>query len=365
MIHSDEPDMDRLPAQPRPAETAPEAQESREHDRGAAPADATRGVVRKVMLGTVLGALVLAALAFYADAQQLRQALVSLDVRYFALALVLATSNYALRFLRWQYYLRAVDVHIPVARSARVFVSGFVMSVTPGKLGEVFKSMLLFESDGVPLARTAPIVLAERITDLIALVTLAALGSLAFPEATAAALLGALTVIALLAMVGIRPVGNFALSLGARLPLVRRAVPPAREALESLRTMLRPAALLTTSVLSMISWSLECAALFALVHGFPDHTITPLAAAFSYAAPTIVGALAMLPGGVGLTEAGMTGALLQVGGATMTRGSAGAITILIRLATLWWAVLLGLVALFAFRRHDVPNALATQKPATT
>ncbi|MCA9535395.1 MAG: flippase-like domain-containing protein [Myxococcales bacterium] len=319
-------------------------------------ADATRGVVRKVMVGTLLGALVMAALTFYADARGMGRALASLDLRYFALALALATSNYALRFVRWQYYLRCVNVRVPWQRSARIFVAGFVMSVTPGKLGEVFKSMLLFESDGVPLARTAPIVLAERITDLIALVTLAALGSLAFPQATAAALLGGGTVLALLTLVGVRPLGDLALRVAARLPLIKRIAPALEHALESLRSMLRPSALLTTSLLAVVSWSLECAALFALVHGFPGLHITPLSATFAYAAPTIVGALAMLPGGVGLTEVGMTGALLEVCGGAITRASAGAITILIRLATLWWAVLLGLVALFAFRRYDVGSA---------
>lgn len=316
-------------------------------------ADATRGVVRKVMVGTLLGALVMAALTFYADARGMGRALASLNLRYFALALGLSTSNYALRFVRWQYYLRCVNVRVPWQRSARIFVAGFVMSVTPGKLGEVFKSMLLFESDGVPLARTAPIVLAERITDLIALVTLAALGSLAFPQATAAALLGGGTVLALLTLVGVRPLGDLALRVAARLPLIKRIAPALEHALESLRSMLRPPALLTTSLLAVLSWGLECAALFALVHGFPGLHITPLSATFAYAAPTIVGALAMLPGGVGLTEVGMTGALLEVCGGAITRASAGAITILIRLATLWWAVLLGLVALFAFRRYDI------------
>jgi uncharacterized membrane protein YbhN (UPF0104 family) len=73
----------------------------------------------------------------------------------------------------------------------------------------------------------------------------------------------------------------------------------------------------------------------------------------------------MLPGGVGLTEVGMTGALLEVGGSAITRGSAGAITILIRLATLWWAVLLGLLALAAFRRYDTPRIAPETRAVTT
>ncbi|MBK6577439.1 MAG: hypothetical protein IPG17_14770 [Sandaracinaceae bacterium] len=146
-------------------------------------------------------------------------------------------------------------------------------------------------------------------------------------------------------------------------PGVRRAVPAAHVALDSLRTMLRPGSLLTTSALGVVSWSLECAALFVLVHGF-RLTIAPLAAIFAYAAPPSWAPRAAA-GGVGLTEVGMTGALLEVGGSAITRGSAGAITILIRLATLWWAVLLGLLALVAFRRHDAPRILLKQESTNT
>ena len=60
------------------------------------------------------------------------------------------------------------------------FLSGFVLTVTPGKVGEVFKSLVLFETHGVPIARTAPIVVAERVTDLIGVIILIVLGSLGF-----------------------------------------------------------------------------------------------------------------------------------------------------------------------------------------
>ena len=46
--------------------------------------------------------------------------------------------------------------------------------MTPGKLGEVAQSYLLRETDGVPMARSAPIVVAERVTDLVALLVFAA-----------------------------------------------------------------------------------------------------------------------------------------------------------------------------------------------
>ncbi|MCZ7680459.1 MAG: flippase-like domain-containing protein [Sandaracinaceae bacterium] len=153
---------------------------------------ATRGLVRKVLLGTLLGALVLAALSLYADVSALGASLGAFDWSAFAVALALATGNYALRYVRWQLYLRRIDVAVPHAESALVFLSGFVMSVTPGKLGEVFKSLLLYESRGVSIAKTAPVVFAERLTDLVALVILTALGSLSFAEGVPIAVAGAL-----------------------------------------------------------------------------------------------------------------------------------------------------------------------------
>jgi uncharacterized protein (TIRG00374 family) len=76
------------------------------------------------------------------------------------------------------------------------------------------------------------------------------------------------------------------------------------------------------------------------------------AAIFAYSASTMAGALAMLPGGLGITEAGMTGLLQALGGSTMTKEVATAATILTRLATLWFAVAIGLIALALYRAHQ-------------
>src|SRR5690606_22572932 len=200
---------------PPVSEPAPEADVS-------AARRATQGLVRKVLIGTVLGALVLAGLSLYADVSALAASLGAFAWSAFALARALATGNYVLRYLRWQYYLRRIGVDVPHRESALVFLSGFVMSVTPGKLGEVFKSLLLYESRGTSIARSAPVVFAERLTDLIALVLLTALGCLSFEEGVPIAIGGALVVAVLLLASAWRPLGERLLSVAARLPLVRR-----------------------------------------------------------------------------------------------------------------------------------------------
>jgi uncharacterized membrane protein YbhN (UPF0104 family) len=311
-----------------------------------------RNLTRKVMVAALFGGLVFAALALYGDVTKLRNAARGFSPGAVAVGFGLALGNYGLRIWRWQYYLHCIDVSVPLFESSIVFLSGFVMSVTPGKVGEVFKSLLLYESRGVSMVRTAPIVVAERLTDLIALVLLTALGSLAFELGIIIAAAGALLVSGLVLVCAYRPLGEALLGLAARLGPLRKIVHKLREAYESLLSMLRPGPLLFGTLLAVIAWSLECGSLYAIVHGFPGATLPWDATVFAYSASTIAGALAMLPGGLGVTEAGMAGLLQALGGSTMTKEVATAATILVRLATLWFAVGIGVIALGVYRAQQ-------------
>ncbi len=306
---------------------------------------AARNIGRKLVAGMLLAAIVFAALALYGDVQELRRTVKAFAPSAFAVALLFAGGNYVLRIARWQYYLRQIGVRIPLGESALVFLAGFVMSVTPGKVGEVFKSLLLYESRGTSIARTAPIVVAERLTDLIALVLLISAGALAFEQGVSVALSSALLVSALLLLCAYRPLGRFALRLTARVPLLRRFTPKLSEAYEALLEMTRPAPLLIGSALALLAWGLECGSLYAIVHGFDGVVMSWDGATFAYAASTLAGAIAMMPGGLGVTEIGMTALLQTLGGPSMTAAVATAATMLVRVATLWFAVLIGLLAL--------------------
>ncbi|MBO6938913.1 MAG: flippase-like domain-containing protein [Deltaproteobacteria bacterium] len=324
-----------------------------------APSEAkTGGLAKKILLATLFGALVFAGLALYSDVQELTDNLGRYQWRYFVYGLGLATANYALRFLRWQYYLARLKVPlgapngVPTGDSARIFVAGFVMSVTPGKVGEVFKSVLLQSSHGVPLARTAPIVVAERLTDLLALVLLTAIASLAFEGGALIALAGGAFVAVIWVACAWRPLGELGLRIAGKLPVLNRLEERLREAYDALHELVRPTPLAVASLLALVSWGLECVSLLVIALGFEGVVLSLLEATFAYGGPTIVGALVLLPGGLGATEAGMTGVLEAFEVPGMTTSVAIAITMLVRLATLWWAVVLGVFALAWHRARE-------------
>ena len=132
-----------------------------------------KGLVRKVVLGVAAGIAVYVGFSIWANARDVGAALARFDWTAALLGLLLAAGNYGIRWARWEYYLRRLGIRIAGRDSVLVFLAGFALTVTPGKLGEAVKALLLRQSHGISATRTAPIVVAERITDLTALLVLA------------------------------------------------------------------------------------------------------------------------------------------------------------------------------------------------
>jgi len=115
-------------------------------------------------------------LGLYADFGSLGEELASFRWELFPLALALTALNYLLRFFRWQRYLAKLEIEVPPGRSFAIFVAGLTMTITPAKLGELLKSGLLKRAYDVPVRRSGPVVLAERVTDATGVVVLAVVG---------------------------------------------------------------------------------------------------------------------------------------------------------------------------------------------
>jgi uncharacterized protein (TIRG00374 family) len=289
-----------------------------------------------------------AAFAMIGDVHHLGDALDAFHWPALGVAVALALGNYLIRFVRWQYYLTRQRVRVPVGTSALVFGAGLSLSITPAKLGELVKSYLLRELCDVPAARTAPIVVAERVTDLIALLVLAVIGVAAYgidPRLVVVA--GALIATGLVLLAWQRPTRAL-IDLVTRPSRIRRLREPLHETLGHLAALCRPGPLVIATALAIPAWGCECVGFAVICNAFPGaHVALPLAAAI-YSGTTIAGALSFLPGGLGVTEGAMTLALVD-GATHLDRSTAVAATLLTRLATLWFAVALGVVMLAVAR----------------
>lgn len=313
--------------------------------------------IRRILYAMLLGVAVYGAFVVYSDYSKIEQSLSHFRVHAFFLACALAFGNYVLRFFKWEFYLSRLDIRgINKTDSFLTFLSGFVLTVTPGKVGEVFKSLVLFETHKVPMTKTAPIVVAERATDVLGIVVLIAFGSIGFEGGLMWAGIGAGLVLVLLVVVANRKLSLWLIGIVGRLPgALGRMAPKLEAAYESLATMLKPQNLFVPTLLSVGAWMLECLALWVILGGFGETTSIPLCT-FFYATSTLVGAIVPVPGGLGVTESSLMAQMTQLG--NVEKGTAGAAMILVRLATLWFAVLVGFIALTVMKRRH-PGLLAS------
>jgi uncharacterized protein (TIRG00374 family) len=298
-----------------------------------------------------LGALIgFAALAAFGDLHQLGDRLGDFAWSGFAACLALALGNYVIRFLRWQLYLSRADIRIPVGASAIVFGSGLSLAITPAKLGELVKSYLLRELHGVPVTRSAPIVVAERVTDLLALLIVAVIGVAAYGVAPMVAIGATVVVSGLLVVLAWPALANALIAVLTRPRPLARLRTPLQDTYANLATLCQPRVLVVATSLAVPAWLCECIGFSIVIDSFAATHCSVGLAMVIYAATTIAGALSFLPGGLGVTEGAMT-LLLVRSAAHLDESTATAATLLTRFATLWFAVVLGLAFLAVARRR--------------
>jgi uncharacterized protein (TIRG00374 family) len=302
---------------------------------------------KNFILALVLGLAVYLVLAVVSGLEDLRDALSGFDVFLVPAILGLVSLSYAVRFVRWTYYLRLLKVRVPLRANAAIFAAGLSMTISPGKLGEVLKCVFIKDVAGTPVARTAPAVVAERVTDGTGMVLWGLLGALAFS-------FGPWLLLLFLALtgVGIAVLRSRRLSLLAekalrKLPLLDRLAPHVGDFHGASNELLAFRPLVVASAISFLGWGLECAAVYLCALGVGAEEPF-LVVVFVFAVSSLAGAASMLPGGIGAAEAGMAGMFTAVAG--LSGGLAVALTFIVRLTTLWFATLVGVAGLLLVRR---------------
>ena len=302
---------------------------------------------QKVIVSVVIAGVLYLAFTIYADFAQVLNAFKKFNLLLLPLLLLLSFLNYFTRFLKWDYYLSVVKVKMKKIDSLSTFMSGLIMSVTPAKLGEVLKSVLVKEITGEPISKTAPIILAERITDFLSLLLIAIVGAYVFDYGGNITIIVAAFFVILIVIISNKKIALPIINLSERIPLIKKYIHNIHSAYESSYQLLKLKPLILMTILSLISWGFECLGYYFILLNF-DVNFGLLWASFSYSFSTIVGAISMLPGGLGLTEGSLTYLLIEKG---IAADISVTTTFIVRAVTLWFAVLVGIVSLSFYQKR--------------
>ena len=304
-------------------------------------APATRLSIKKLllMLGLVATAYA-AALAFFGE-ESPAAAFTGLFSLTGLAAAALCLLNYLLRGLRWRGWMAHYQRPLGVLEGLRLYVAGYALTPTPGNVGEAVRGLWLVRQP-LGTAQSLAIFGAERLADLLCLLLMAlpALGWLWWHSAQGLSSLGfgfwgwslGLLAVAVLGGLAVFVVGRRIL----RQPRWAARLSWLREAWHCLAH--QPWRWLA---LTLTSWAAQGLAVALLCRAAGLDISAWLAAGF-YALAMVGGALSALPAGLGGTEAVLVALLVGQGAAV---GTAVAVTVLVRLLTLWLAVALGLLAL--------------------
>jgi uncharacterized protein (TIRG00374 family) len=221
-----------------------------------------------------------------------------------------------------------------------------LMVMTPGKAGEFLKPYMVKHMAGTPMSVTAPVILAERMLDGMAMLILAAAGLFAFPNTTArtVAALVILVFVSFIVVVQVRPLALWALGVGEKLPIVKRFASHLHTFYESTRIVFGLRNLLFALIVGAVCWASEGIAFYLVLVGFgaPAGGDTLLVAVFIFCISTVIGAAVAMPGGLGGAEGSLVALSVQL--LALPTAVATAAALLIRFCTLWFGVLIGVVS---------------------
>lgn len=304
-------------------------------------------VKKNILIATAAAGLIYLAFTIYADFNSVARAFSTFNWFYLPLLVMLAYMNYISRFFKWDYYLRILKVKITRRDSFFIFMSGLIMSVTPGKMGELLKAYLVKQVSGTPVSKTAPIIFVERITDFVSLIMIALVGAYTFNYGKTIVIGVGIFFLLVLIIISSKKLAFSILKFLEKSRFLKKHMQNIHQLYESAYILLRPEPLILMTLLSLISWSLECFAYYLILFNFGIN-LSFLWSAFSYAFATIIGAVSMLPGGLGVTEGSLTFFLVEQ---KISNELAVASTFIIRVVTLWFAVLVGIISVTMYQNR--------------
>ncbi len=320
----------------------------------ALPAASARRWRDFALLGGLI-ALVLIGLAGLAAAtgwHEIGAQLAKLGPVQIATLLALSLVNYLFRALRWHVFARRLGLPTTLTQDVRHFLGGFAMSVTPGRVGELIRMRWLRRETGWAVERTAPLVLMDRAADLAAVAVILAVGLTL--GATGIAYAGPVAAIALFAaVIATRPalLAGTATLAHRITGLFPRLFARVRRAAKSLSAFASAPLIAAAMALGLIGWLAEGYA-FHLLLVWLGADIGLWLAITIFTFSTLAGSLTGAPGGVGGAEAAMV-ALLTMKGIPLEVSIPA--TAIIRVTTLWFAILIGTVVFPLAERHSMKN----------
>ena len=291
---------------------------------------------------------------FLADFNLIQEKISNFKINYLPIILILVTLSLIPIFIRWHFLLKNCEINIPLTKSIAVFLSGMAFDITPGQIGALMKSQILKISSNIPRTKTAPIVFIEKLYDLIGAIIAAAMGIIILGMESYLIIIPILVLTIIFFFMYYRPASELFFKRITKTKFFSKYVENISEFDKIVQKSTSVKIATICILLAVTYWFIISTAVYYTLIAFDVNTLDYLKVLAIYATSALLGAVSLIPGGVGIAEGTIAGLLTLEG---IDISIALVLSVVIRIFTFWFVAVVGFISLkftgaLSFRKNS-------------
>ena len=290
---------------------------------------------------------------FISDFDIISEKISDFKFNFLPVILLLTSASWIPIFIKWHILLKNCQINLPLRKSVAVFLSGPVFEITPGQIGILMKAQILKTGSNIPRTKTIPIVLVEKLYDLIGAILASIIGIIILGLEPHLIIIAISVLVIIFFFMYYKPASEIFFKQITKRKFFSKYVDNISEFYETIQKSTNVKITIMCVLLSLAYWFIISAAAYFTLLAFDINTLDYLEITAIYTTSILLGAVTFIPAGIGVTEGSIAG-LFALNGINVS--TALILSIMIRILTLWYSVSVGFVALkftgvFSFKKN--------------
>ena len=309
----------------------------------------------KLILVLIAAIGIYAIFLFVSDFGVISEKISNFKINYLPLILSFVTISWLPLFMKWHILLKNSEIDIPLRKSISVFLSAPALGITPGQIGVLMRSQILKTSSNIPRTKTIPIILVEKVYDLVGALLASIIGIIILEIEPYLIIIAVSVLSAIFFFMYYRPASELFFRRITKTKFFSKYVENISEFDKTIQKSTNVKIATICILLAVTYWFIISIAAYYTLIGFDVSILDYLQVLAIYTTSILLGAISFIPGGIGITE-GSIASLFTLNGIDVS--TALILSVMIRVLTLWYSVSVGFIALkftgaFSFRKNSL------------
>jgi len=308
----------------------------------------------RLILVLVAVVVIYAIFLFISDFSIISEKISNFKINYLPLILFLVSASWIPLFIKWHFLLKNCEIHVPLKKSILVFLSGPAFEITPGQIGSLIKSQILKTSSNISRTKTVPIIVVEKVYDLIGAILASIIGIIILGIEPYLIIFAILVLAVIFFFMYYRPASEIFFKRITKTKFFSKYIDNMSEFHAIVQKSTNVKIATVCILLGVVYWFIISTAAYYTLIAFDINVLDYLTVLAIYTTSILLGAISFIPAGIGVTE-GSIASLFILNGIDVS--TALILSVMIRVLTLWFSVCVGFIALkftgvFSFKQNS-------------